>query len=490
MMSANLKPEALVEIVRGFVDQESFSPGEIGRACRRVAGGDSADPEVLREIMFEVMVLARTMRGLKSPPPAPVALVRRQRFKGDNWLAQKTWLGGLPTLSGEAWPRGSDGRPLHHIARLDLAEIKLAAPELPLPDGGALSFFFSETNEGSEGAVRFAPPGENAKTSPPPDMPPAYEEDGNSFPPTSSRATHDRFPYWPLEAIRLDLPPTLPAPSLDYNRNQLIWDAQLAALHARFPERRTDFGVQSAHNAGLAGAQAMWWHGAILMREKLAIGCSRLDDTCRSLEATVAKLRQYLAGLDRTKFNYEKDVVQREQYIAQQSVRLAELQRTVREVAPFMAALDAFVAGREPWDELNEGDIEQLEKFRAQLRSEFRLAFPGNSPFSLDSIRSISVEGLMTESDAFFAKLPDDLIAFINDHYRTPTRNFHHMFGLGADVQEAPYRHLGDHLLLQIAYDSLAQMRFGDVGAVQFWIAPKDLDAQRWDKVAITFEGH
>lgn len=94
----------------------------------------------------------------------------------------------------------------------------------------------------------------------------------------------------------------------------------------------------------------------------------------------------------------------------------------------------------------------------------------------------------MIESDELFAKLPDDLVTFINDHCRTPPYNFHHMFGLGADVQGAPYRYLGHHLLLQVTYDSLAQMRFGDVGAVQFWIAPNDLAALRWDKVKMTFE--
>lgn len=96
----------------------------------------------------------------------------------------------------------------------------------------------------------------------------------------------------------------------------------------------------------------------------------------------------------------------------------------------------------------------------------------------------------MTESELLFAKLPESLVKFINTNYRTPTHNFHHMFGLGADVQEAPYRHYGDHLLLQIAFDSLAQMRFGDVGVVQFWISPDDLSARRWNKVTTTFEGH
>ncbi len=489
-MRAKPGPNVISEIVRGFADQETFPLGEIGRASRKAVGGDSADQQDVDEVMAEVVALARRERGLKDPSPPLVALVRKQRHKGDDWFAQRTWLGGLPTLGGGDWPRGGSGRPLHHIARIDLAEVHSAAPGLPLADRGTLSFFFSETDDGSEGAVRFTPPGEDVKTSPPADLPPAYQEDGYAFPSESGLHKRDCFPYWPLEAIRLDLPSTLPTPSLDYKTNQLIWDAQMAALHAHFPERQSDFGVQAAHKLGIDGAGKVWWHGAILMREKLAIGISRLHDVCRSSEASLARSRQYLAGLDKLKPNYEKDVARCEQQIVRQEANFAGLQRTATEVRLFSDNFGSFVSGHDPWDELDEAEIGRLEEFRLRLHKEFRQAYSGNPPYSLDSIRNVSVERLMIESDKRFAKLPDDLVTFINDHYRTPTRNFHQLFGFGADVQEAPYRHLGDHLLLQIAYDSIAQMKFGDVGAVQFWIAPRDLEAQRWDKVQMTFEGH
>lgn len=489
-MRAKPGPDVISEIVRRFADREEFPLDEIGQACRKAVGGESAEQHDVLEVMAEVVALARRERGLKDLLPPLVALVRKRRDKDDDWFAQRTWLGGLPTLGGVDWPRGRDGRPLHHIARIDLAEIHTAAPGLPLPDSGGLSFFFSETDNGTNGAVRFSPPGEDAKTPPPSDLPPAYEEDCYAFPSESGPATSECFPFWPLEAIRLDLPFTLPAPGMDYKSNQLIWDAQLAALHARFPEHRSDFGVGAAQRAGVEGANKVWWYGAILMREKLAIGRRKLDRTCRSFEALVAKSRQYLAELDKSKPNYERDVAWREKNIAQKEARLADLQRTAREIGPFAEKFESFLSGHDPWDELDQGEIERLEEFVARLRKELRLAYPGNPPYSLDDIRNVSVERLFVESNGLFAKLPDDLVTFINDRYRTPTISFHHMFGFGADVQEAPYRHLGDHLLLQIAYDSLVQMRFGDVGAVQFWIAPKDLTAQRWDKVKMTFEGH
>ena len=488
MMRAKLSPDAILEIVRGFADQETFPLGEIAQACRTALGSDSTDPQALKEAMADVAALARRTRGLTTPSPPVVALVRKQRHNGDDWFAQRTWLGGLPTLGGCDWPRGSDGRPLHHIARIDLAEIRSAAPALPLPDGGSLSFFFSETDYVTEGAVRFTPPGDDAKTPPPTDLPAAYEEGDYAFPPESGPTTSDCFPYWPLEAIRLHLPPNLPAPSMDHETNQLIWDAQLAALHAHLPKQKSEFGMQAAHEAGIAGARKVWWHGAILMREKLAIGRSELDKACQWTEASIKKSRQFLVNLDKTKRNYEEDAAWREKDIARQEAHFSELQRTAREVGPFAADFASFLSGQEPWDELNDGDIERLEEFCARLRKELRLAYSGSAPYSVDSIRSVSVQRLMIERDELFAKLPDDLVTFINNHYRTPAYNFHHMFGLGADVQVAPYRHLGHHLLLQVTYDSLAQMRFGDVGAVQFWIAPNDLAALRWDKVKMTFE--
>lgn len=489
-MHDKLKPDQIIEFVRRFADRDEIPLGELGRACRIAIGGETADDQDVLKIMVVVAALIRQQRGIKGPLPPPVALVRKKRSKGVDWLAQKTWLGGLPTLGGQDWPRGRVGQPLHHIARIDLAEVHLAAPELPLPSSGVLSFFFTETDSGSDGAVSFSPPGDLAKTPPPSDLPPAYEENGYPFPTEGVPGTSRCFPYWPLEAIKLDLPASLPAPSMDDNSNRLIWDAQLSALHAHFPDRRYDFGVETARSAGVDGASKLWWYGAFLMHQRLAFGRDKLADSCRRIEALLVESRQSLADLDRSKPDNARDVERRERMITTNEANLAELQRIASEVGPFAEEFTAFLSGHDPWDELENNELEKLEEYRVRLQKEHRRAYHGNPPFSLDAIRNLSVERLFIEKDDLFERLPDDLVKFINDRYRTPTRSFHHMFGLGVDVQEAPYRHLGDHLLLQIVYDSLVQMKFGDVGAIQFWVSAEDLAAQRWDKVRMTFEGH
>ena len=420
----------------------------------------------------------------------PIALIRKQRCPGDDWFLQSTWLGGLPTLGNAAWPRGRNGQPLHHIARIDLKDIKSMLPDLLLPDAGSLSFFFSEVDNRSEGAALFSPPGENAKTSSPEDLLPAFEEGGHTFPGVQNSLSRYCFPYWPLEAIGLDLPSTIPNPSLDYQTNQLIRDAQLAAIHAQYPERRTDFGVEMARQASIEQVDTLWWHGAIWMRENLAMGQAGLGAKLRSTRSTLERYHQFAARLEKTKSSYARDTARYAAELSQQQAYLTRLERAESLIDSFTRAFDYFVEGRDPWEKMIKEEIIGLDEFRETIWKDLNLVYQGVAPHSLDSIRNVSIERLMTESELLFAKLPESLVKFINTNYRTPTHNFHHMFGLGADVQEAPYRHYGDHLLLQIAFDSLAQMRFGDVGVVQFWISPDDLSARRWNKVTTTFEGH
>lgn len=46
------------------------------------------------------------------------------------------------------------------------------------------------------------------------------------------------------------------------------------------------------------------------------------------------------------------------------------------------------------------------------------------------------------------------------------------MFGSGLDVQGAPDEHADDIMLLQLVSDKMLHWMWGDVGVLQFWIAP------------------
>lgn len=63
------------------------------------------------------------------------------------------------------------------------------------------------------------------------------------------------------------------------------------------------------------------------------------------------------------------------------------------------------------------------------------------------------------------------------------------MFGEPDSVQDAASTYMGCYLLLQLQCDDLAGFHWGDAGILQFWIRPADLEAGRWDRVTMSFEG-
>jgi len=67
----------------------------------------------------------------------------------------------------------------------------------------------------------------------------------------------------------------------------------------------------------------------------------------------------------------------------------------------------------------------------------------------------------------------------------------HQMLGVATSVQGVPEQLRGSHLLLlQLGSDPGLDWMWGDVGVLQYWIAPDDLAARRFDRVAVTVEGH
>ncbi|WP_196223394.1 DUF1963 domain-containing protein, partial [Roseibium sp. RKSG952] len=65
----------------------------------------------------------------------------------------------------------------------------------------------------------------------------------------------------------------------------------------------------------------------------------------------------------------------------------------------------------------------------------------------------------------------------------------HRMFGAGLSIQDAPERMSDKVLLLEVDTDGMANMMWGDSGALQLWIDPQALAAGRFDTVEATAEG-
>lgn len=87
-------------------------------------------------------------------------------------------------------------------------------------------------------------------------------------------------------------------------------------------------------------------------------------------------------------------------------------------------------------------------------------------------------DALMTQS------AQDDFLGLIE-----VDNNYHQMFGYGIEYQNSLSEHAGKILLLQLGTDYEMLWLFADCGNLQFWIAPQDLAALRFDRVKVSIEG-
>lgn len=153
---------------------------------------------------------ARTGVATRAKELPAWALLLRSPYKtyGD----ATSWLGGVPHVpAGFDWPTGNDGRPLHFIAQIDLATLKLepstgvSAPSLPA-DGALLVFI------GDGYAVRILSPHDLAQAAPAIAPPTLSDLSEQGF--WGQGATFTRWPVDPIAYMSRgeDRPDFLPDP--------------------------------------------------------------------------------------------------------------------------------------------------------------------------------------------------------------------------------------------------------------------------------------
>ena len=168
--------------------------------------------------------------------------------------------------------------------------------------------------------------------------------------------------------------------------------------------------------------------------------------------------------------------------------RIPEIRRQGDELAAFLGTYRQFVEGKDPWTELTTHELDRLEALMREARDRFPDLTRYHVPVRMDDVRNLCIRRLITGDEAALAALPDAMLTFINQHYRLPGQSQHQMFGLAGVQQANLYEHLGDILLLQLGYDGMNEWRFGDMGLWQYWIAPQDAAARRWEGAQLTFE--
>jgi len=429
--------------------------------------------------------LAQKAERIQNEHCDPIAITRQRRLRGQDWSNARSWFGGLPKLGDQAWPRGKKGQPLPFVCQLDLAELAEVNPDTPLPKQGSLAFFMGT------GAVIAVTGTGHATTSPPPDLPPAYEECGYPDPQQQSRFVQPLFPYWPIEPLRMRLPPDLPHFSEDEEVHEEIYEAQREALSKLVEPREYSFSVYSAEKAGVASAGKLWWRGARHVLDGLLDAADSYESVLAQIAESISKSEVYQQSLLPKSISEEerrKEMDRSLAYVETCRQRIPKVDAQKAQLDELVYHFSAFVKGRSDWQEMTAEEIEVLKQVLHQARFECDELCRYRVPVNIRNLQDLCIRRMMTGDAEAFAALPDDMLEFVNRHYRGTSQFGHQMFGLGGCKQTALYEHLNDHLLLQIDYDEMIEMQLGDMGICQFWISPEDLAAGNFERTKVTFE--
>ncbi|MBX7459311.1 DUF1963 domain-containing protein [Qipengyuania sp. 1NDH17] len=442
--------------------------------------GDIPDELVDRAFaMAEERIRKATPHGKRVDP---IAIVRKAREKDRDWSGDRSHFGGLPRLGHAEWPRSAKGVPLPFVAQIDLAEVAAANPDTPLPQSGSLAFFIND------GAVIHVPEGDFPITPAPHDLPPAYAEDDCPLPEHASHISHQAFPFWPVDLMRLALPQDLPDPCDDYEIIEEIETAQFAALDRLVPGRGYAFTAGSYDQERTAGLDTMWWYGADLLLRQLRTSLAGVPRRIQSQYDSIAASRDYQRRLAAEPQPSAAKIASAEATEENYRSAIPKIEEKGRELADFIGHFEQFVEGRDPWSEMRPEETQILGEAMREVQDNFSEICGFHVAYRMEDLRSASIRRMMTGNHAAVSALPDEVLAYLNGGYRRPSQAMHQMFGVGASPQDGIYAHMSDHLLLQITYDDLPEFRFGDMGVYHFWISPDDLAAGNWHKAELTFE--
>ena len=412
----------------------------------------------------------------------PIAIVRKRREKDRDWFADPSHFGGLPRLGHAEWPRSAKGVPLPFVAQIDLAQVAAANPDTPLPKTGSLAFFIND------GAVVYVPEGNFPPTPAPHDLPPAYAETDHPLPEYASHVSHQTFPFWPVDLLPLHLPDGLPEPSDDYEVMEVIQEAQYAALTQLVPSRQYAFTAGRYDRERTGGLEGMWWYGADLLLRQLRASLAGVPRRIQAQLDSIQASRDYQRRLAAEAQPDAAKIAAAESNEQGYRSDIAKIEQQGRELEDFIRHFEGFVEGRNLWARMTAEEEQILIETMKEVHEAFDRLCRFRVSYRIEDLRSACVRRMITGGSDAAEALPDELLDYLNTGFRRPSQAMHQMFGVGASPQDGIYGHMSDYLLLQLAYDDLPELAFGDMGVYHFWISPENLAAGNWHKAELTFE--
>lgn len=423
-----------------------------------------------------------------------IVLARAARRPGFDVTRDGTsWFGGLPALGGQPWPLDENGRPMTPLAQIDLTGLAGHLKIPGVPETGSLVFLAAlpETSDWVGRVVYVRTPG--SPTQPPGPLPPVLNHSFGGPMRRGEPGDHQRM----YPRMAMDLVP-IRAPG---RSDRKAFDAELKA--ALGPGRKYNLSASLFKEAMPDPKRPLnrdslrrFLHGARIALASGAAAETSLKKTQASYENSIKALTEKLAGE-----TPEREVLQAKLENAKATLKrldgiLADFPAATRRLVEELETMEAWAQMGNRWAPLTEAEQDMLAPLLEPWTTSQGL---GNAHLDrtyqihryMNDCVSETLLAMAVAEDGLFGMLPEPVREAINGPWRQPyDRSCHQMFGCPDSVQVAAEENEHARLLLQLQCDDIAGFHWGDAGVLQYWIRPADLEAGRWDRAYMTFEGH
>lgn len=397
----------------------------------------------------------------------------------------RSWLGGAPLLpQSVAWPRSQDhGAPLHFLAQIDCADLPRVADCEAMPENGLLLFFASINEDmdwdadGSETSVLYIPASVVPDTVVP--FPTNLPDLGHGR--SGGEAFHGMrsYPKWPVTAHPVKTYyHDHRRPLTQYEMARTLQDTELQA-HLPEPQDKPQRLVVEREYMKSQGGDAVEATNPVrqdfrdfVSPDLVHIGfpfCGAVMSRF-ALRLKTALVRQL--NRERKSKEYQRQDGRTEQ--DDTLVRLASSLKLLQEAAERLSAL---------------GDYEVPDKATREWfvnwLGDFATSYRINSALN-GALLSIVQQSV---TDAHMRRiLPENLFEFFDDALRPTTEQSEHMM-LGHPQFKTNSTRSSGIRLLALDSDYGLNFMFCDVGMIEFWIDPQDLENLDFSRVRVLTAG-
>jgi hypothetical protein len=396
------------------------------------------------------------------------AILFRQLFPPPHDDSILSFWGGAPIApAGFEWPRSAAGKPLHFLMQVDCSAIPAAARLGALPDNGVLYFFLDlEWGEDGGHAVSYQPAGADwAAVSPPGDLGPLFGKEAAyscAWAQTAEQCPN-LFAKWPFEPVAIEVPEIVPE------------DEEEEDYPALWPERAVEERIVAV---GDVAESNYFTIKDVIDGRAIRRPFPGFPQDWRAVQISSAMLVK--RAEDTRRFPQGQ---------------FREMEEAAREQLLTGIAADAQqwfdrAAAQPPFDAVPEADRDSFWEFLASHSDVARM--------TLTEATTDSIEASLAGSADAAARIAPEIADRIRSRHALAVRTesgFHvnipdRMLAPPIDVQGNQWERAQSHLLLlEISSNEGLGHRFGE-GVYQFWIAPDDLRAGRFDRVELTSDAY